>query len=110
MKCSCTVCGKPIEYDATAAGMEIGCPHCGKPTRLAAYSAAVPPPMPQHASAPAPQRKSNAWIIILVLGLCAVIAVPIFGLLAAFLNQDWRLYLPAWAVALIGFMREWPSE
>src|SRR5688572_6703547 len=34
----------------------------------------------------------------------------IFGLLAAFLNQDWRLYLPAWAVALIGFMREWPSE
>lgn len=34
----------------------------------------------------------------------------ICGLMAAFLHKDWRLYVPAWIVALIGFLREWPSE
>src|SRR5215212_1843026 len=26
----------------------------------------------------------------------------IYGLVAAFITQDWRLYLPAWALAMIG--------
>lgn len=32
----------------------------------------------------------------------------IFGLLTAFLTKDWRLYLGPWALALIGFAREFP--
>jgi hypothetical protein len=84
MKCSCTVCGKPIEYDAAAAGAEIACPHCGKPTRLAAYSAAPPPPpVPQYATTPAPRRGSKAWIVILVLVIGLIFVIPIMGLLAA---------------------------
>lgn len=34
----------------------------------------------------------------------------IYGLLAAFLTQDWRLYIPAWALALIGFAQSYPSD
>ncbi len=33
----------------------------------------------------------------------------IFGLVAAFLVSDWRLYIPAWIVALIGFVRQFPG-
>lgn len=35
-------------------------------------------------------------------------ACAIFGLIAAFLTQDWRLYLGPWALALFGFIREFP--
>jgi len=34
----------------------------------------------------------------------------IMGLLAAMILRDWRLYLPAWGLALIGFVRLYPSE
>ena len=34
----------------------------------------------------------------------------IFGLMAAILLKDWRLYVPAWIAALIGFLREWPRD
>ena len=36
--------------------------------------------------------------------------VAIMGLLAAIVLRDWRLYLPAWGLALVGFMRVYPSE
>ncbi|HWW60625.1 MAG TPA: hypothetical protein VN181_04580 [Thermoanaerobaculia bacterium] len=36
-------------------------------------------------------------------------AVAIYGLLAAFLAHDWRLYIAPWAVAFIGFLQAWPS-
>jgi hypothetical protein len=34
----------------------------------------------------------------------------IFGLVAAFLTKDWRLYLFPWALAIVGFIRELPRE
>ena len=34
----------------------------------------------------------------------------IFGLLTAFLTQDWRLYVAPWALSLIGIVRNYPSE
>ena len=34
----------------------------------------------------------------------------IFGLMAAFLGRDWRLFIPAWIVSLIGMARAYPSE
>ena len=37
-------------------------------------------------------------------------ACAIYGLLAAFLTQDWRLYLAPWALALIGFASRFPSD
>ena len=37
-------------------------------------------------------------------------AVAIMGLLAAMLLRDWRIYLPAWGLALIGFVRVYPGE
>lgn len=33
----------------------------------------------------------------------------IFGLMAAFIAGDWRLYLAPWVVALLGFAREFPA-
>jgi len=37
-------------------------------------------------------------------------ACAIYGLLAAFLTQDWRLYLAPWVLALIGFASRFPSD
>jgi len=37
-------------------------------------------------------------------------ACAIYGLTAAFVAQDWRLYLAPWALALIGFMSRFPSD
>jgi len=41
----------------------------------------------------------------LVVSLALYEACAIYGLVAAFINHDWRLYLAPWAVALIGFIR-----
>jgi hypothetical protein len=45
----------------------------------------------------------------MVMSLALYESCAIFGLLAAFLQQDWRLFLAPWALALIGFMRVFPS-
>jgi multisubunit Na+/H+ antiporter MnhF subunit len=37
-------------------------------------------------------------------------AVAVFGLMAAFLAEDWRLYLPAWVLSVVGFIRELPRD
>jgi thiamine transporter ThiT len=37
-------------------------------------------------------------------------AVAVMGLLAAMLLRDWRIYLPVWGLALVGFVRVYPSE
>ena len=34
----------------------------------------------------------------------------IFGLLAAFMSHDWRLYVPPWILTLVGFRRTFPSD
>jgi hypothetical protein len=36
-------------------------------------------------------------------------AVAIMGLLAAMILRDWRIYLPAWGLALVGFVRVYPT-
>lgn len=46
----------------------------------------------------------------LVVSLAVFEACAIFGLLAVFLQRDWRLYLAPWALALIGFAAAWPSD
>ena len=46
----------------------------------------------------------------MIVGLAMFEGCAIFGLIAAMLHHDWRLYLPAWALALIGFVRLWPSS
>lgn len=37
-------------------------------------------------------------------------AVAVLGILAAMLHGDWRLYLPPWVLALIGFSRSFPHR
>lgn len=46
----------------------------------------------------------------LVVRLALFDAVAIYGLMAAFLAQDWRLYIAPWVLALIGFMSRFPSD
>ena len=42
---------------------------------------------------------------------CAIYeAVAIFGLLAAFLARDWRLFIGPWVLAMIGFAMEFPRD
>jgi hypothetical protein len=37
-------------------------------------------------------------------------ACAIMGLMAAILQKDWRLYIPTWIAAVIGFIREFPRD
>ena len=46
----------------------------------------------------------------LVVALALFESVAIYGLMAAFLARDWRLFVPAWIVSLIGMMRAYPSD
>ncbi|HUP62455.1 MAG TPA: hypothetical protein VNA69_18770 [Thermoanaerobaculia bacterium] len=52
------------------------------------------------------QAKQTAFVASLAL----FESVAIFGLLAAFLRQDWRLFIAPWILAMIGFATKWPSE
>jgi hypothetical protein len=45
----------------------------------------------------------------MILALAIFESCAIFGFVASFLLQDWRLYLAPWALAAIGFLRVWPS-
>src|SRR5438046_869041 len=84
MKCSCSACGKHIEYEAAAAGTEIACPHCGAATRLAAFSAAAPPPIQQTAVVQPATSRATPWLIIIIVAAVAVpVVVAVIGLLAA---------------------------
>ena len=44
-----------------------------------------------------------------IVSLALFEAVAILGLCAAFVIHDWRLYLPSWLLALIGFVRTYPA-
>lgn len=37
-------------------------------------------------------------------------ACAIFGLVAAFATNDWRLFLPTWALAMVGFLQTLPPS
>lgn len=46
----------------------------------------------------------------LIVTLALFESCAIFGLVAAFLTQDWRLYAAPWAVSLIGFIVNYPRD
>ncbi len=46
----------------------------------------------------------------MIVSLSLYEAVVIFGLLAAMLDHDWRLFLPTWILGLIGMWRVYPSD
>ena len=43
-------------------------------------------------------------VALAVFDMCAI-----FGLIAAFIGHDWRLYVAPWVLALIGFSRVFPT-
>ncbi|HEY3051941.1 MAG TPA: hypothetical protein VGK04_00980 [Thermoanaerobaculia bacterium] len=45
----------------------------------------------------------------MIVSLALYEACAIFGLIAAFIISDWRLYLAPWALAVVGFLRVFPS-
>ena len=45
---------------------------------------------------------------IFVARLALFESCAIFGLVAAFLTNDWRLFLPTWALSIIGFLQTLP--
>lgn len=46
----------------------------------------------------------------MVIALALFEACAIFGLIAAFLAQDWRIFVPAWILSLLGMWRVYPSD
>ena len=46
----------------------------------------------------------------MVVALALFESCAIFGLIAAFLTQDWRVFVPAWIISLIGMWRVYPSN
>jgi len=47
---------------------------------------------------------------MLIVRLALFEAVAIYGLLAAFLTNDWRLFLPTWVLAMLGFVQTLPPS
>lgn len=45
----------------------------------------------------------------MIVSLALFEACAMYGLLAAMLSRDWRVFVPAWLVALLGFWRAYPS-
>ena len=54
----------------------------------------------------APTNARQAFIVRLAL----LESVCVFGLVAAFLQHDWRLFLPTWVLSMFGFARSWPAD
>ena len=52
--------------------------------------------------------KDHHWRFVVTLAMFE--ACALFGLTAAFMNQDWRLFIAPWVLALMGFVRTYPSE
>lgn len=46
----------------------------------------------------------------LIVALAMYEACTIFGLMAAMIDRDWRLYIPTWILGLIGMWRVYPSD
>jgi F0F1-type ATP synthase membrane subunit c/vacuolar-type H+-ATPase subunit K len=69
---------------------------------LAVFNAGLVMPSLTLAQSP-PQSKMTVTLAIFE-------ACAIFGLVAAFLQQDWRLYVPTWFVSLIGMVRAFPKD
>lgn len=62
-----------------------------------------------------------AWFVIpravrsdprvrMIMAMAMFEASSIFGLVAAFLVKDWRLFLAPWVLTLFGFIREYPRD
>lgn len=46
----------------------------------------------------------------MIAGLAIFESCAIYGLVAAMLARDWRLFIPTWVVALLGMWRVYPSD
>lgn len=62
-----------------------------------------------------------AWLVVprvvrshpqtrMVAAMAMFEASSVFGLVAAFLVQDWRLFVAPWVLTLFGFIREFPRD
>lgn len=58
--------------------------------------------------APVFQRNALPRVRMIV-SLAIFESCAIYGLMAAFLHHDYRLYLAPWAIAVIGFLRMFPT-
>jgi len=47
---------------------------------------------------------------IFIMRLALYESIAIYGLVAAFLTNDWRLFLPTWALAMLGFVQTLPPS
>ena len=79
-----------------------------QPIVIASYAAGVMMLFAAPVIAGSVGRKNRDAGLVVMLALYESIAI--FGLLAAFLVHDWRVYPPAWAIAAIGFLRSYPSN
>jgi F0F1-type ATP synthase membrane subunit c/vacuolar-type H+-ATPase subunit K len=55
-------------------------------------------------------RRGTPAQTVLIVKLAMLEAVCIFGLVAAFVAHDWRLYVPTWALASVGLLRSFPID
>lgn len=76
------------------------------PTTLALYGAAVAAHIAAFLFTMRVQPRSRRFIIRWSL----LESVCVLGLVAALLHGDWRIYLPPWILAMLGFGRSFPRR
>ena len=57
-----------------------------------------------------PGRSRGPARLKMVIALALFESCAIYGLVAAFVVHDWRLFIPTWILCLIGMVRVYPSD
>ncbi len=58
---------------------------------------------------PPAQMRNQPPRVRMITKLAIFESCAVYGLVAAFMHSDWRLYLAPWALAIVGFLRTYPT-
>ena len=104
VKCPCNNCSEHLEFDESAAGETIACPHCGMDTVLFIPKAPVAQPIePESAPKPETKRASYEWIF-------ALGGAVVFWFLPSWLLHLWTLFLHHCSPSVLERFGDWVWE
>lgn len=81
-----------------------------QPFMLVVYAVALSTYVAAFVASGALARRGVPRETTLIVKMAMLEAVSIFGLVAAFVAHDWRLFVPTWALALVGMLRSFPMD
>jgi hypothetical protein len=81
-----------------------------QPFMLAVYAIALITYVAAFIASGALARRGVPPDTTLIVKMATLEAVAVCGLAGAFAARDWRLFIPTWALALVGMLRSFPMD